>query len=110
MPPIYQPELPAKLIVKAALDGRRSKVLGSWNKLLVAGSRLVPSFANQFAAIAAWESQLTSREVSPNRPVNLNYPADENDDHGPHGSCDDKAGGFVDVTFSRAFLTPRSRS
>ena len=36
VPPIYQPEIPAKFIVQAALDGRRSKVIGSWNKLLVA--------------------------------------------------------------------------
>ena len=34
VPPIYQPELPARVIVDVALDGRRAKVLGSWNKLL----------------------------------------------------------------------------
>ncbi|HLI01109.1 MAG TPA: SDR family oxidoreductase, partial [Acidimicrobiales bacterium] len=32
VPPIYQPEIPARAIVDAALDGRRSKIVGSWNK------------------------------------------------------------------------------
>ena len=35
VPPIYEPEIPANAIVQAVLHGRRSKVLGSWNKLLV---------------------------------------------------------------------------
>ncbi len=35
VPPIYQPELIAKFILEAALTGRREKVIGSWNKLLV---------------------------------------------------------------------------
>ena len=30
VPPIYQPEVPARWIVQAALDGRRAKVIGSW--------------------------------------------------------------------------------
>ena len=37
VPPIYQPELAARFIVEAALNGRRAKIVGSWNKLLVAG-------------------------------------------------------------------------
>ena len=35
VPPIYQPELIAKFILEAALTGRREKVIGSWNKILV---------------------------------------------------------------------------
>ena len=42
VPPIYQAEIPAKFIVQAALDGRRSKVVGSWNKLLVAAGQIAP--------------------------------------------------------------------
>ncbi len=99
VPPIYQPEVPARFIVAAALDGRRDKVIGSWNKMLVVAARLVPGLGNQYAAIGAWESQLTGDGLSPDRPVNLYEPADAQVDHGAHGSFDSKAGGFMDPSF-----------
>jgi|SRR5581483_36886 len=97
--PIYQPEVPAKFILRAALDGRRAKVIGSWNKLLVAAASVMPGLGNQYAAIGAWESQLTDRPVSKNRPVNLWEPVDEDEDHGAHGIFDDESGGFLDPHF-----------
>lgn len=99
VPPIYQPELPAEVIVDVAIDGRREKVIGSWNKMLVAAARAVPGFGNQYAAIGAWESQLTDTKVRPDRPVNLYDPADMEIDHGAHGSFDGQAGGFLDPSF-----------
>jgi NAD(P)-dependent dehydrogenase (short-subunit alcohol dehydrogenase family) len=102
VPPIYQPEIPARFIVEAALDGRRDKVIGSWNKLLVVVAKLVPGLGNQYAAIGAWESQLTEQTVSPDRAVNLYEAADDDLDHGAHGSFDDKAGGFMDPSFLKS--------
>ncbi len=102
VPPIYQPEIPAKFIVAAALDGRRDKIVGSWNKMLVLVARLAPGLGNQYAAIGAWETQLTSQPANPDRPVNLYQPADGDADHGAHGSFDDKAGGFMDPSFLRS--------
>lgn len=102
VPPIYQPEIPARFIVEAALDGRRDKVIGSWNKMLAMAASLVPGFGNQFAAIGAWDSQLTSHPVSPDRAVNLHQPVDDEDDHGAHGSFDDQAGGFWDPSFLKS--------
>jgi short-subunit dehydrogenase len=102
VPPIYQPEIPAKFIVDAALDGRRDKIVGSWNKMLVAIARLVPGLGNQYAAIGAWGTQLTSQEVGPDRPANLYDPADAETDHGAHGSFDPKAGGFLDPSFLKS--------
>jgi NAD(P)-dependent dehydrogenase (short-subunit alcohol dehydrogenase family) len=102
VPPIYQPEIPAQYIVAAALDGRRAKVVGSWNKLLVAAGSLFPGLGNQYAALGAWESQLTSQPVSPHQPVNLYEPADADQDAGAHGIFDDKARGFVDPSFLKA--------
>jgi NAD(P)-dependent dehydrogenase (short-subunit alcohol dehydrogenase family) len=99
VPPIYQPEIPAKFIVDAALNGRRDKVVGSWNKMLVGAARLAPGLGNEYAAMAAWESQLTNQKVSPDRPVNLYDPADGKVDHGAHGSFDSQAGGFMDPSF-----------
>ncbi len=98
-PPIYQPEIPAKFIVEVALDGRREKVVGSWNKMLVAIARAAPGFANQYAAIGAWESQLTSQKISPDRPSNLYEPVDVSEDHGAHGEFDRDADGFFTPSF-----------
>ncbi|MGH9046165.1 MAG: SDR family oxidoreductase [Acidimicrobiales bacterium] len=99
VPPIYEPEIPAKFIVEAALDGRRSKVVGSWNKLLVAAGSVFPGVGNHYAALGAWESQLTSKPISDNRPTNLRVPVDADADHGAHGIFDQQAGGFLDPSF-----------
>jgi NAD(P)-dependent dehydrogenase (short-subunit alcohol dehydrogenase family) len=100
-PPIYQPELAAEFILRVALDGRRHKIVGSWNKILVFIAQLAPGFGNQYAAIGAWETQLTSQRVSPERPSNLHEPRDVETDHGAHGQFDDKAHGFFTPSFLR---------
>lgn len=100
VPPIYQPELAAKFIVRTALDGRRSKVIGSWNKLVVAAASVVPAVANQYAALGAWETQLTDQHVGRDRPFNLYHSLDEDSDHGAHGIFDALAHGVR----SRSFL------
>ncbi|HEY5431205.1 MAG TPA: SDR family oxidoreductase [Solirubrobacteraceae bacterium] len=102
VPPIYQPEIPAKFILDAALDGRRDKIIGSWNKMLVVIASLAPGLGNQYAAIGAWEAQLTSQPVRPDRPANLHHPVDHETDHGAHGSFGDKAGGFMDPSFLKS--------
>ncbi len=99
VPPIYQPELAAHRIVQVVHDGRRDSVLGSWNKLLVAAGKLFPGLGNQYAAIGAWDTQLIDQHVDPDRPIDLWDPVDVDDDHGAHGSFDDKAGGFLDPSF-----------
>jgi NAD(P)-dependent dehydrogenase (short-subunit alcohol dehydrogenase family) len=99
VPPIYQPELCAKFILAAALDGRRNKIIGSWNKLLVTAGQLFPGLGNQYAALGAWDTQLTDQPVSPGRRINLYKPADDEEDAGSHGIFDQKAGGFTDPSF-----------
>jgi len=99
VPPIYQPEIPAKFILQAALDGRRSKVVGSWNKMLVAAGSIFPGLGNQYAALGAWSSQLTDKSSGSDRPANLWEPADADRDAGAHGIFDDQAGGFMDPSF-----------
>jgi NAD(P)-dependent dehydrogenase (short-subunit alcohol dehydrogenase family) len=102
VPPIYQPETPAKFIVDAVLEGRHAKVVGSWNKLLVVAGQLFPGFGNQYAALAAWDSQLTDIPEPAHRTVNLYEPVDEHEDKGAHGIFDDKAGGFWDPSFLKS--------
>ena len=41
--------VPAKFIVDVAIDGRRSKIVGSWNKMLVLMDSLSPGLGNQYA-------------------------------------------------------------
>jgi NAD(P)-dependent dehydrogenase (short-subunit alcohol dehydrogenase family) len=105
VPPIYQPEIPAKFILAAALDGRRTKVIGSWNKILVLAGRLFPGLGNQYAAIGAWDTQLTDEPIALDRPDNLYKPADDNVDGGAHGQFDAKAGGFFDPSFLKSLPT-----
>ncbi|MGC1183701.1 MAG: SDR family oxidoreductase [Candidatus Dormiibacterota bacterium] len=99
VPPIYQPEIPAKFILEAALSGQPVKVVGSWNKMLVLLGRAFPGLGNQFSAIGAWDSQLTKAPLSPTRRVNLHQPVDDVRDHGAHGIFDQEAGGFLDPSF-----------
>jgi NAD(P)-dependent dehydrogenase (short-subunit alcohol dehydrogenase family) len=99
VPPIYEPEVPAKFIVEVALDGRRSKVVGAWNKVVVAAGKLMPGIGNHYAAIGAWETQLSDQVADPGRPANLWEPVDAGSDHGSHGIFDDEAGGSTDPHF-----------
>jgi NAD(P)-dependent dehydrogenase (short-subunit alcohol dehydrogenase family) len=105
VPPIYQPELIAKFILETALTGRREKVIGSWNKILVMAGRLFPGLGNQYAALGAWSTQLTGEHIAADRPVNLYQPADAKEDHGAHGQFDHMAGGFLDPSFLKTLPT-----
>jgi NAD(P)-dependent dehydrogenase (short-subunit alcohol dehydrogenase family) len=102
VPPIYQPEVCARAIVETALDGRRERVVGSWNRLLVWGARAIPGVGNQFAALGAWDEQLSDVCADPHRPSNLVDPVDETDDGGAHGIFDDRASGVVTPSFLRS--------
>jgi len=99
VPPIYQPEWPAKYIVEVALDGRRSRIVGSWNKVLVAAGQVAPGFGNQYAALGAWDSQLTDQPIARDRPDNLRSPADNISDAGARGIFGHEAHGFLDPSF-----------
>ena len=102
VPPIYQPEVAARAIVASALDGRRSRVVGSWNKLLVVTGQIMPGVGDQYAARGAWESQLSDRKIPPGRAGNLTEAQDEVVPAGAHGRFDDRAHGFIDPSFLRS--------
>lgn len=101
VPPIYQPEVAARFILEAALDGRRTKVVGVWNKFLVVAGSLFPGLGNAYAALGAWDTQLTDIPISPERKANLHLPVDAATDYGAHGIFDDRAGGLMDPGFLR---------
>lgn len=99
VPPIYQPELAAARIVDVVFDARRSTVLGSWNRLIVGGSKIAPSVFSQYAARTAVEGQQTDDPVDPDRPSNLRSPVDDRDAWGAHGQFDQRANGVRDPSF-----------
>lgn len=99
VPPIYEPEVPAKYIVQVALDGRRSRIVGSWNKMLVAAGQVAPGFGNHYAALGAWDAQLTDQKIDPDRPDNLRRALDDESDAGAHGIFDHQSRGFFDPAF-----------
>ncbi len=105
VPPIYEPDHVATFIVQAAADGRRTKVVGSWNRLVVAAGKLTPGLGNHYAALGAWDTQTTDEPVDPDRPVNLYHPADEARDAGARGIFADQAGGFLDPSFLASLPT-----
>lgn len=99
VPPIYQPEVAAMAIFETAIDGKRSRIVGSWNKMLVVMDSFFPGLGNHFASLGAWNSQLTKQPVSASRPSNLRAPADSDVDFGGHGIFDNKARGVRDPSF-----------
>ena len=105
VPPIYQPELIAKFVLETALTGRREKIIGSWNKLLIMAGRMFPGLGNQYAALGAWSTQLTGQPISADRPVNLYHPADAEKDHGARGQFSHMAGGFLDPSYLKTIPT-----
>ncbi len=102
VPPIYEPELVARHVVRSAATGRRSKVVGSWNHLVVAAGRLAPGIGNHYASLGAWESQLTDQPIDADRPSNLWNTVDDEADHGARGIFADRSHGFFDPSFLRS--------
>lgn len=101
VPPIYPPEAAADAIVAAALDGRRSKLLGAWTKLVVGGSKLAPGVLSQFVARTAVDAQQTPEPAPPTdqRESNLWRPVDDDRDVGARGRFGDRAGGALTPDF-----------
>jgi NAD(P)-dependent dehydrogenase (short-subunit alcohol dehydrogenase family) len=94
VPPIYQPEVTARSIVAAADRPRRREYwVGGSTVGTILANRIMPGLLDRYLALTGYRSQQTAEEVDPNRPGNLWHPADEGDDHGAHGSFDDRARG-----------------
>jgi NAD(P)-dependent dehydrogenase (short-subunit alcohol dehydrogenase family) len=99
VPPIYPPERAARRIVSVALDGRRSSILGFWNRVMVVLGTAAPAFAEQYAAIGAWTAQLSNTPKSSDRPDNLYEPADGHRDMGAAGPFRSRALGTLDPVY-----------
>lgn len=98
VPPIYQPEVPARVIVKAATKYRREWWVG-WSTVgTVIANQLFPGVLDRYLARTGFSSQQTDLPRDPNQPVNLFTPADEDEDFGTHGSFDKQAKSYTTQT------------
>ena len=90
MPPIYQPEVPARAIYFAAtrLKHREIWVGQSAIKAIIA-NKLAPSLLDHYLATSGYTGQLTEEAVSYDAPANLFETVDG--DFGAHGRFDRQA-------------------
>ena len=90
VPPIYQPEVAARMIYHAAHHPDRREWYAAWSVVkAVVGNKMVPSFADRFLAKNGYESQQTDQQANRNRPDNLYEPVAG--DHGAHGAFDERS-------------------
>lgn len=90
VPPIYQPEVPARAIVRAAQRPRRESWVG-WPtfKAIVFGAKLAPAIGDRVLARTGYDAQQTLEPRDKSAPDNLFVPVPG--DHGAHGRFDLKA-------------------
>jgi short-subunit dehydrogenase len=91
VPPIYQPEVPARAIHHAAHHYRREWQVGLMTDVVIAGNAVAPGLGDWYLAQTGYDGQMTGRPADPNRPNNLYEPLDAETDHGAHGRFDDRA-------------------
>jgi short-subunit dehydrogenase len=91
VPPIYQPEVAARAIVKAIEQPRREVLVGLPTIAVVQLQKLVPGLLDRYLAATGYKAQQTQEPEDPNRPDNLYRPVDETKDEGAHGRFDRRA-------------------
>jgi short-subunit dehydrogenase len=89
VPPIYQPEVAARAIVRAADHPRREYWIGYPTVATIAANALVPGLLDRYLARTNVEAQQTDDPVSPDRPDNLFEPVPG--PQGAHGIFDAEA-------------------
>jgi NAD(P)-dependent dehydrogenase (short-subunit alcohol dehydrogenase family) len=90
VPPIFQPEVPARAIVDAALNPDRREVwVGLPTVIAILANKLAPGLLDRYLARTGYSGQLTDEPVPPDAPVNLFKTADG--DYGAHGRFDSRA-------------------
>jgi NAD(P)-dependent dehydrogenase (short-subunit alcohol dehydrogenase family) len=92
VPPIYQPEIPARAIVHAAHHPQRRQYwVGATTAATLIANAVAPGLLDRYLGATGFDSQQTDQPVDPNRPANLWEPADDAEDFGAHGAFDGRA-------------------
>ncbi|HTZ34574.1 MAG TPA: SDR family oxidoreductase [Stellaceae bacterium] len=90
VPPIFQPEVPARAIVDAALHPRRREVwVGMPTVKAIVANKLAPGLLDRYLARTGYSGQLTDEPLPSDAPANLFKSADG--DYGAHGRFDARA-------------------
>ena len=89
--PVFQPEVPARAIVRAADTGERDLYVGGSVMQMIAGNILAPGIVDKFVADKAWQGQMSGKpdDGARGEEGNLFEPADK--DVAAHGRFDSKA-------------------
>lgn len=89
VPPIFQPEVPARAIVRAIDGDQREIRVGASTVGTILGNQVAPGLLDRYLARTGIKSQQTDERVDPNRPANLWAPL--SGDRGAHGRFDDQS-------------------
>lgn len=76
VPPIYEPEVAARAILKAARQAPRELWVGKASFQSIIGNMVMPGLLDRLLAKQAWDGQMTG-EPAPERPDNLEDPVTE---------------------------------
>jgi len=94
VPPIYQPELAARAILRAAdKPQRREYWVGSSTTATLIANAVAPGVLDRYLARTGFDAQQTEQRRTPDAQANLWQPVDRDRDYGAHGRFDDRAHG-----------------
>lgn len=88
---VYQPEVAARAIWKAAHSKRKQWIVGAPAYQAIFGNKLISPLLDRYLANGNIQAQQDSELVSEDRRDNLFEPVDETEDYGAHGRFDDKS-------------------
>jgi NAD(P)-dependent dehydrogenase (short-subunit alcohol dehydrogenase family) len=88
---IYQPEIAARAIWKAAHSSRKEWVVGAPAYRAILGDKLSSPLLDHYLASGSIEAQQDAKPVGRNRKDNLFQPLDDVRDYGAHGRFDEKS-------------------
>ncbi len=89
VPPIFDPDVIARAIYRAAHMRRRDVTVGFSALKAIFGDKFAPRFADHVAARTGWDGQMTDQPDPKDRPFNLWNPVPG--DHGARGSFGQRA-------------------
>lgn len=102
VPPIYQPEVPARAIVYAAGHPKKEYWVGTSAAATILGQKFFSTLMDHYLARTGYQSQQTDEPRNPLRPHNLWAPVQGR--HSAHGSFDGRS-----RSFSGSFWLSRNR-
>jgi short-subunit dehydrogenase len=106
VPPIFEPEVPARAVYWAAHHRRREVFVGWPTMKAIYGQDIAPGFADWYLGQSGYSSQQTEQFISPDRPNNLFEPVPG--DYAAHGIFSDRAAPFSKLNWLNLHRLPIS--